>query len=515
MTTNMESDAEILWCDVVDLMRQHETSPHIMAMLESCVPQDLTDDSLIISASRFAKRRIQSETATIEAFLEQAAFQPLKLEVVIQTAEAPKIEMNSTVSEDEIQQIMPDQPSFQQPIQTQETYNPTPTYIPQSTQTPLTTLQRREMNPLIEEISEGDSKLTFDRFVEGDENRFAFQAAKQVANGENPAYKIIFIYGNSGLGKTHLLKAIQNYIAKNDQSRICLYRTSKEFQNDYLNALNNKEFSAKETLRRNYQDIDVLIIDDVQNLSGSATIQFFFDTFNYLTSEGKWIVLAADRTPRDLGLEGAKLDDRVVSRLSSGINIPVQKPSDEFKYILIKHFYKQMKEDAERENIPGHNGEISDENLRFMASKSGSNIRTISGFCSECLIRSSQAQSLGCEFGKDEIAELARARWGAKQASITIASIQKAVEEEFEISHDLLISSSRKAEIKDARNAAIWLSRELTECTYEQIGDKFGGRTHATIIHSFDAMKKSMKNDRKIQDRVQRLKDFLIEDSYI
>ncbi len=513
MATNIESDAEILWCDVIDLMRQRETSPHIMAMLESCVPQDLTDEALIISASRFAKRRIQSEASTIEYFLEQAAFQPLKLEVIAQTAETSKIEVKSTVSEVEIREALTPQPTIQTPIQS-DAYIPRPT-VDYSQPKPLTTSERRERNPLIEKISEGDSKLTFERFVEGDENSFAFQAAKQVANGENPAYKTIFIYGNSGLGKTHLLKAIQNYIAKNDHERLCLYRTSKDFQNDYLTALNNKEFSAKETLRRNYQDIDVLIIDDIQNLSGSATIQFFFDTFNYLTSEGKWIVLAADRTPRDLGLEGAKLDDRVVSRLSSGINIPIQKPSDEFKYILIKHFYNQMKEDAQRENIPGHNGNISDENLKFMASKSGSNIRTISGFCSECLIRSSEAQNMGLDFGKDEIAELARARWGAKQASITIASIQKAVEEEFEISHELLISSSRKADIKDARNAAIWLARELTESTYEQIGAKFGGRSHATIIHSFDAMKKSMKNDRKVQDRVQRLKDYLIEDSYI
>ena len=514
MATNIESDAEVLWSDVVDLMRQHDISPHIMAMLEACVPQDLTDEALIISASRFAKRRIQSEAATIEAYLEKAAFQPLKLEIINQVADASKIEVESTVTEDEVQEVLAPQQSTQQPVQMMNPIIQAPiNYSPYAA--PLTITQRREMNPLIEEISEGDSKLTFERFVEGDENRYAFQAAKQVANGENPAYKIIFIYGNSGLGKTHLLKAIQNYIAKNDQNRICLYRTSKDFQNDYLAALNDKEFSAKETLRRNYQDIDVLIIDDIQNLSGSATIQFFFDTFNYLTSEGKWIVLAADRTPRDLGLEGAKLDDRVVSRLASGINIPIQKPSDEFKYILIKHFYNQMKEDAEKENIPGHNGVISDENLQFMASKSGSNIRTISGFCSECLIRSSEAQNSGRDFGKEEIAELARARWGAKQASITIASIQKAVEDEFEISHDLLIGSSRKAEIKDARNAAIWLSRELTECTYEQIGAKFGGRSHATIIHSFDAMKKSMKNDRKVQDRVQRLKDYLIEDSYI
>ena len=132
-----------------------------------------------------------------------------------------------------------------------------------------------------EVIDPSDSKLTFDRFVSGEENEFAFDAAKQVANGGNKSYNPLFIYGKSGLGKTHLLRAIQNYIAQNDPSRLCVYRTGTEFVDDYVNAMNVGDTPAKAALSRNYQNVDVLIIDDIQNMRRAAgTISFFFETYN-------------------------------------------------------------------------------------------------------------------------------------------------------------------------------------------------------------------------------------------
>ena len=520
MSTSMTSDAEILWSDVVDIMQTQNTPPAFMAMLQSCQPQELTEDSLIVTTSRFAKRKIQSNIEVLEECLTQAAFQPLKL--VVETQAVTPVQPKPVVEE----AITPEQARMyiQQEVQQKQNtgYIPAPQPTTQVMPQPMMPVAPRELtideriqrNALIEDITEGDSKLTFDRFIEGDENYFALQAAKQVANGESKAYKILFIYGKSGLGKTHLLKAIQNYIFKNDPGRLCLYRTSKGFQNDYVTALNNTEYSAREALRQNYYDIDVLIIDDIQHLSGQATIQFFFDTFNYLAKEGKWIVVAADRTPPELGLGDKALDDRVVSRLGAGRVIPIQTPSDEFKYVLIKNFYEQMKKDAEAENVSGYSGTISDDNLMLMAELSGNNIRTISGFCSECIIMSSHKESQGKELEREDIIRLARERWNPKRAVITVESIQKATEDEFGVDHDALIGSKRKKEIKEARHVAIWLSRELTDHTLADIGDKFGGRTHATVLNSIDWIEDECKQDRLFYDRISRLKE-QIEDNSI
>lgn len=185
----------------------------------------------------------------------------------------------------------------------------------------------------------------------GDENEFAYNAALQVANGNKDSYNPLFIYGKSGLGKTHLLRAIQNYIVTNDPSRICVYRDASQFINEYVGAM-REAGSAADALRRNYEDIDVLIIDDVQGLAGKAgTITFFFNIFNTLKSNGKQVVIAADRTPAELGMGKDGFDERVTSRIGGGFTVSVQVPSYELKLRLIGTFCDRMREDSAREHV--------------------------------------------------------------------------------------------------------------------------------------------------------------------
>ena len=527
MTTSLQSDAEVLWSDVCDAMRNRGSAPHIIAMLESCTPQDLSAEALTVSTSRFAKRQIQNNIAPIEECLQNAAFMPLKLVITDPDVAAQKIETKSEVSPDELRQLLAQeaiaQAQAQSPVQIQpevpsipQTAYPAPACIPSMQvpeQRPLTAQERRARNDLIEDITESDSKLTFDRFVEGEENILAFQAAKQVADGENKNYNPLFIYGKSGLGKTHLLKAIQNYIVKNDPERLCIYRTAKDFQNDYVAASNDKYFSAKEALRQNYRDIDVLIIDDIQYLSGQATIAFFFDTFNYLSDHGKQIVLAADRSPMQLGIGDKGLDERVTSRIGSGVTITIQVPSYELKLALIKNFYDRMKADAQRENTHGYTGTISEENLELMAERSGSNIRNISGFCSDCLLMSTKKESSGEHLEREDIISLARSRWNPKQAIITIEAIQKVVEDQYGVSHANLVGNKRQKDIMEARHVAIWLTRQLTDNTLADIGNKFGGRTHATVLNSIHWVEDASKENRIFFDQVSRIKESLVNDS--
>jgi chromosomal replication initiator protein len=357
-------------------------------------------------------------------------------------------------------------------------------------------------NPLIEPIAPGDAKLTFDTFVEGTENVLALRAAKQVANGEK-CYNPLFIYGGPGLGKTHLLKAIQNYLAQNEPERTCVYRVARDFIDDYVHAMQSGDGGAGAALAKNYREIDVLIIDDIQHLKGAVqTVEFFFNVFNDLIKNDKQIVIAADVKPRDLGLE-----ERITSRLACGFEVSVQTPEYELKRILIDTFYERMK----AEGLDDYSGTLTQENLDFMLSKAGGNIRLIKAFVQQCLIHASQAQRLGGEFGNAQIAQIAQERWPVEGRIITIEEIQQVVEKNYNITHVSLVGDKRSKEFMEPRHVAIWMARELTDNTLAEIGDKFGGRSHGTIKHSIAWVETKKEDDRIFYDKLKRIREKLEE----
>ena len=364
-------------------------------------------------------------------------------------------------------------------------------------------------NPIQSEI---DSKLTFDRFVQGEENQLAYQAANQVACGScNQSYNPLFIYGKSGLGKTHLLRAIQNYIIKNDPTRTCAYKTATEFIEEYTLAW-QKSPLERNALARSYKNIDVLIIDDIQNMRTAAgTIKFFFDTFNSLISNGKQIVCAADRSPQELQLGESKFDERETSRMDSGITISIQVPNYELKLNLINNFYKYIRHDAEVEHLLIDFGTITEEQRMYMAKIAGSNIRVIEGFVQTCLINAGKRKKEGRIFSNNDIAQIAATKWKPRQHIPTIEEIQKCIEDTYHISHNDLVGDHRNKELTEPRHICIWLARELTDITLADIGQKFGNRTHATIKHSIAIIEKK-KKDRVFYDQLQKLKDILTKE---
>lgn len=370
----------------------------------------------------------------------------------------------------------------------------------------------RRKNPLVQPMTDADLKYTFDRFVEGPQNRFALNAAKQVANGQGMGFNPLFIYGKSGLGKTHLLKAIWNYIDQNDPTRTCVYRMATDFIDDYTKAMKNARTGAAQALTDNYHDVDVLIIDDVQSLGRAAgTIGFFFDTFNYLVSHGKQIVMAADRTPSELGMGGNNFDERVTSRLDSGFTIGVQVPDYEMKLQLVDAFCEHMRIDSINEHIPGMDVEIPEDLRKLMAERAGTNIRTIEGFVRSCLMYASQKASMGQQLTAEDVRSLAKQKWPTGQKVITVEQIQKAVEDEYGVVHADLVGSKRNKELMEPRHVAIWLTRELTDDTLADIGKKFGGRTHATIKHSIGVVDEMSKTNRVLHDRIERIRDAIGE----
>ncbi|MBM6774460.1 DnaA ATPase domain-containing protein [Olsenella profusa] len=509
MDISLESDAEALWQDALDLLADRSLPEAVLAMLRNCVPVGMDDGVLRLETPmRLVLKTVSKNAPTIEECLTQAAFQPMRLEISFAAGKAPAPRPTSTMTRAEAESWNADTtPGAQVPAPRtliEDTWDERAAVAEREEEN----RRRRARNPLVEDISEATSKLTFDRFVRGEENDIAYQAALQVANGMNSTYNPLFIYGKSGLGKTHLLRAIQNYIARNDPSRLCVYRDASAFITDYTEAMRHSERSAASVLRQNYADIDVLIIDDVQKMAGKAgTVGFFFDTFNELVGNGKQIVLAADRTPAQLGMGKDGFDERVTSRLSSGFTAPIQVPSYELKLRLIETFCERMRDDALRENVHGLTGEVPEEARQYMAERAGTNIRVIEGFCQRCLFAATAAEARGERLTREEIESLARECWPSARLTVSIEDVQKAVEKYYDIDHSSLIGNKRHKSLMEARHVAIWLSRELCDRTLADIGKHFGGRSHATIMHSISVVDEAKREDKGFYDRLMQIRE--------
>ena len=512
MELTLESDAEALWQDTLDLLATKNLPESTLAMLRGCTPKSMSDSVMTIETPmRLVLKTISKNAEIIEECLSQAAFEPMTLDVnFAPTTQQAMSRPSSTMSREEVNSWTAATTSSKVSWD-----GPTPKKIAEDTweEDGIDAMReeaarRRRNNPLVEEISPTTSKLTFDRFVRGEENDIAYQAALQVANGMNSTYNPLFIYGKSGLGKTHLLRAIQNYVAHNDPSRLCVYRDASSFITDYTEAMRHSERSAASVLRQNYADIDVLIIDDIQKMTGKmGTVGFFFDTFNELIANGKQIVLAADRTPAQLGMGKDGFDERITSRLSAGFTTPIQIPSYELKLRLIETFCERMREDALRENVAGLTGTVSPEIESYMAERAGTNIRVIEGFCQRCLYAATAAEKRGEKLEKDEIESIARECWPSSGRTVSIEDVQRAVEKFYDIDHLTLIGNKRNKGVMEARHVGIWLSRELCDRTLADIGKHFGGRSHATVMHSIGVVDDARRDDKSFYDRLMQLRE--------
>ena len=293
---------------------------------------------------------------------------------------------------------------------------------------------------------------------------------------------------------------------------MCVYRVATDFIDDYSRAMKNASSGAAEALAENYHSIDVLVIDDIQLMStASGTIGFFYDTFNYLVGHGKQIVLAADRTPSELGMGQSRFDERVTSRLDSGMTVSIQVPDYELKLQLIDAFYERMRQDARDDHIPGLDANIPEDLRRLMAERAGTNIRVIEGYVQSCLMLAFQNELMGRTLTEDDVIAVAEQKWPSGQRRVTVTQIQEAVERSYGIEHSSLVGSKRNKELMEPRHVAIWLTRELTDNTLADIGKHFGGRTHATVKHSIGVIEDGMKEDRVLQDRVALIRDSILE----
>ena len=339
-----------------------------------------------------------------------------------------------------------------------------------------------------EDNSNLNSSYTFDNFVVGDTNRFAATVGLSVAEQPGKVYNPLFIYGKSGLGKTHLMHAIGNYIKKNTQKSV-LYVTSDTFISDFTNLYKKDEekYELEQRFKDKYRNVDVLIIDDIQFLGGATKTQDeFFNTFNFLHQGQKQIIISSDRSPDDLKV----LEDRLKTRFNWGITVNIMPPDYELRLKIIKN------------KIAGKEASalIKQEVLEFIANNCESDVRHLEGTINRLFAVTAMysPKEINLEFAQENLKDYIG-------NSLYITKIQKAVAEYYDLTVENLKSKKRTANINKARQIAMYLCKMTTEETIERIGLEFN-RDHATVIHACDKIDEEYKKNDELKEQVKEIK---------
>lgn len=357
--------------------------------------------------------------------------------------------------------------------------------------------------PVAERASNPSSSLTFENFVIGESNLMAYSMAVEVA--ESPGrlpLNPLFIYGKSGLGKTHLMRAIQNYIEETRPSMRTVYVDAQDFVSKYseAGAIKDQEKVSFRNFRAYYEQADILLLDDVQHLQGKKeSMNMLFQLFNTLTSQGKQVVLSADRAPKNI-----QFDERLKSRFYSGGTIDIQPPEVETKLGIVKSFTDEFSRSEGLGNFT-----LSDDIQMYIAENSGSNIRELKGAVNTVIYRMIYCDR--SDISIDEVRELLANHFtGGMSRSLTVEDIQREVENFFKVSHSDMVGPKRSQSIVRPRQIAIYLCRQLLDLPYGDIGKKFN-RDHSTAIHSATSIEERLKTDRDTQEEIEVLQKIICE----
>ena len=340
-----------------------------------------------------------------------------------------------------------------------------------------------------------NSKYTFDNFIVGNSNKFAHAAALSVAENPGNMYNPLFLYGNSGLGKTHLMHAIGNYIIIHSNKKV-LYVTSEQFRQDFVKANRKDEkgtnFNYIDFFKDKYRNIDVLIIDDIQFLGGAAqSQQEFFHTFNNLYNDSKQIIISSDRSPDDLKL----LEDRLRTRFCWGLTVNIFPPDFSLKIEILK---KKILSDNFEQDIP-------DDVIEYIASNIGPDVRQLEGSITRLLAYSAimGGEKITLDLAIEALKDFISKGIGEKN---DIHRIQKIVSEYFQISVEDIRSKKRSSNISFPRQIAMYLCRTMTNESFPKIAIEFGGKDHSTVMYSVEKIENEIKINKDLSNIIEKLK---------
>ena len=563
----MDEEASIILGDAIAFCQRDGQDARLINMLGQSRAVSLTEDTLTIEApSRFAIAQLKKHQPTIEAYLEEIAFAPIALSIVapqgaatdnaasVAAAAPPMTAAAATaapISESQIGDVSRETMAAS-PIP--------PASAPAATHMPIAhdttpgeesgiaiknTLSaddfRRMMNQMkggtpaksspratvstttapapaaaTEQNADGaplaaNSKFTFENFVYGPENSHAYRSALKFAAlaDERGTCTSLFIYGKSGLGKTHLLLAIKNELAEKSPEIKVKYANSQAYLDDLMTEFDRQKKSNAPIMQA-YHGVDVLIIDDIQNIIGKrASVDYFFQLMDEFIRNNKKVVIAADRAPKDLSM-----DERLTSRFNAGMLCLVAEPSYEMKYKILQRYYEntiaaapEAGDDSLLAAYGGDGGHLTDEHFKHMAEVSGTNIRELESFCERCAGEAGDREREGGELTFDDIDTIASQYFDTSAKKINVQTVQSVIEEQYGVTHEELIGPRRNANIAKARHIAIYLAIEMCEMTTTAVGAEFGNRNHSTVSTSYKKVQKMIQEDRTVTEDLKSLRD--------
>lgn len=338
-------------------------------------------------------------------------------------------------------------------------------------------------------------KYTFSNFVVGESNNLAHAAALAVAESPAEIYNPLYIYGGVGLGKTHLMQAIAHFILEHNPSMRVLYVTSETFTNEIIDAIRGRNDNpmANTLFREKYRNVDVLLIDDIQFISGKeSTQQEFFHTFNALYESKKQIIISSDKPPKEID----NLEERLCSRFLWGLPVDIQSPNYETRVAILK-------KKIELEQVSG----IDDTVINYIATNVNSNIRELEGALTKIIAYSKLTSTeITLKFAEDVLSDL----FNDAQKEVTPDMIIKIVAEHFNISVNDITSKKKSQDIVYPRQLIMYLCRTLTDVALSVIGKKIGNRDHTTVIHGYEKIQKEMEKNEKVKKDLEILKKKII-----
>ena len=561
----MDEEASIILEDAIAFCQRDGQDARLINMLGQSRAVSLTEDTLTIEApSRFAIAQLKKHQPTIEHYLEEIAFAPIALNIVAPQGTAtdnaapaaPVVSPTAHVADampasepqigDVSREAMPSTLASVAP-------SPGATHMPiahnaapgeDSGIAIKNTLSaddfRRMMNRMkggaptkstqaatpaspmpaptvpAEQNTDGaplaaNSKFTFENFVYGPENSHAYRSALKFAAlaDERGTCTSLFIYGKSGLGKTHLLLAIKNELAEKSPEIKVKYANSQAYLDDLMTEFDRQKKSNAPIMQA-YHGVDVLIIDDIQNIIGKrASVDYFFQLMDEFIRNNKKVVIAADRAPKDLNM-----DERLTSRFNAGMLCLVAEPSYEMKYKILQRYYEntiaaapEAGDDSLLAAYGGDGGHLTDEHFKHMAEVSGTNIRELESFCERCAGEAGDREREGGELSFDDIDTIASQYFDTSAKKINVQTVQSVIEEQYGVTHEELIGPRRNANIAKARHIAIYLAIEMCEMTTTAVGAEFGNRNHSTVSTSYKKVQKMIQEDRTVTEDLKSLRD--------
>jgi len=464
-----------IWGRVSAAMKQDLGDTKWQAWIKNLTPVTLSEKGLVLQAGNsFIRDRVQSQYAE-------------KLRFMLKREYGAVQQVSVTVGSAHPAPLVAPAPMQSAPMQSASVKS-APDYPPRLSQMPETDAPASQN--AADMVGGLDSRFTFDRFIVGKPNELAFAAARRVAETTTAAFNPLFLYGGVGLGKTHLMHAIAWEINARHPHRRVMYLSAEKFMYRFIRALRYRDMMS---FKEQFRSVDVLMIDDVQFISGKdSTQEEFFHTFNALVEDGRQVILSADKSPTDL----SGMEERLRSRLGWGMVADIHPANYELRLGILQ---------SRRERCDVL---VPDKVLEFLANRITSNIREIEGAFNRLVAQATLVgRDITVEMAREVLSDLLR----SNNRRVTVEDIQKQVASYYNIRTADMFSARRSRTVARPRQIAMYLSKDLTTFSYPEIGRRFGGRDHTTIMHAVRKVGELLRDDAEIADDISTLKANLVD----